>query len=155
MHHVPSISPISATAARFLSYEETEAAASYCRKCASHIHFIRQISERWAVPCRVWRRLVLPRWHATRIIWIMFYGLRCRIVSFVAMVLGLAPVARGQADANAGPTLPVPVPASTAWLAAVLLGLMWLLIAAVILGPLVRFFAAKPPPEPRNLPGSY
>ena len=64
-----------------------------------------------------------------------------------------ATAARGQNDSL--PADAPPVSAYTAWLGVVLLGLMWLLIAAIILGPLVRFFAPKPPAEPRNLPASY
>jgi hypothetical protein len=49
----------------------------------------------------------------------------------------------------------IPVPFSVSWMGAVLLGLMWLLIAAIVLGPIVRFFAPKPLAEPKNLPQAH
>jgi len=80
----------------------------------------------------------------------------CAVIGAV-MCLGRASVSMAQVQAGAAvaPVDQVPVPVSTSWLGVVLLGLMWLLIAAIILGPLVRFFAHKMPPEPRNLPTVY
>jgi hypothetical protein len=68
--------------------------------------------------------------------------------------MAFAKMDAGGAAVQTSQPLPL-VPASTAWMGAVLLGLMWLAIAAIVLGPLVRFFTPKPPAEPKNLPTTY
>lgn len=85
-----------------------------------------------------------------------FGTLKWRSTLPAASCIVAASVARAQTSPSPSDTLPLPpVPASISWLTVVLFGLLWLLISAAILGPLVRFFAAKPPAEPRNLPVSY
>ena len=74
---------------------------------------------------------------------------------FCHVPMALAKMDTGNAAAQSAAPLPPPVPASISWIGAMLLALMWLAIAAIVLGPLVRFFAPKQPPEPKNLPSVY
>jgi hypothetical protein len=90
----------------------------------------------------------------------MKYGFWRRCGWAVGVCLCSAATALAQADGAASRAGPggdpdMPVPASVAWMGAVLLGLMWLLIAAIVLGPIVRFFAPKPIPEPKTLPVAH
>lgn len=42
----------------------------------------------------------------------------------------------------------IKVPEDTSWAREVVVGIMWIFITAILLGPIVMFFRVEPPPEP-------